>query len=129
MTIVTKYEKTWENMEKYRKTWRPIRTRAPTSGCLKCCPWYGNILEILWKYSGNKTSILWKRSRFSSGLSSLSHNSVQLSPRALPQEVYTLNTCHVLTFQRPRQTSDYTTLPQSGDVSRPSPLDLSANAP
>ena len=33
----------------------------------KCFPWCGNISqEILWKYSRNKTSILWKRSSFSS---------------------------------------------------------------
>ena len=31
----------------------------------KCFPWYGNILEMLWK----KTSILWKRSSFSSVVS------------------------------------------------------------
>ena len=30
----------------------------------ECLPWFGNIQEILWKYCGNKTSILWKRSRF-----------------------------------------------------------------
>ena len=31
---------------------------------VQCSPWY--ILEILWDYSRNKTSILWKRSSFSS---------------------------------------------------------------
>ena len=31
-----------------------------------CFPWHRNILEILRKSSGNKTSILWKRSSFSS---------------------------------------------------------------
>ena len=34
----------------------------------KCSPWYGDVLEITWKYSGNRTPILWNRSSFSSGL-------------------------------------------------------------
>ena len=44
----------------------PISIVLSSSTVWKCFPWYGNILEILWKYSGNKSSILWKRSLFSS---------------------------------------------------------------
>ena len=35
----------------------PISIVLSNSIVWKCCPWYGNFLEILWKYSGNKTSI------------------------------------------------------------------------
>ena len=37
-----------------------VEVENPTAW--KCFPLYGNILEILWNYCGNKTSILWKRS-------------------------------------------------------------------
>ena len=44
--------------------WKYCRKRLKNSISIvwKYFLWYGNILEILWKYSGNKISILWKRS-------------------------------------------------------------------
>ena len=50
-----------------RRLENPISIVLPNSMIWKCCPWYGNIMEILWKYSANKTYILCKRFSFSSG--------------------------------------------------------------
>ena len=42
----------------------PIFKVLSNSIIWKCFSWYGSILEIFWRYSGNKTSILWKRVQF-----------------------------------------------------------------
>ena len=44
----------------------PISIASANSIIWKYFPWYGNILDILWKYYENKIFILWKRSSFSS---------------------------------------------------------------
>ena len=63
--------------------WKHCRLVNPISIVLsdaivwKCCPWHGmNILEILSKYSGNKTSVPWNRSSCSRGISINLRNAV-----------------------------------------------------
>ena len=57
--------------------------------------WYGNILEILSKYSGNKTSILWKEFNVSSDCSGKRtvHVAVLQTPRS--------------SIQKPKRTATY----------------------
>ena len=49
-----------------KRSENPISIVLSNSIVWKCFPWCGNIREILWKYYGNKTPILWKRCSLSS---------------------------------------------------------------
>ena len=51
----------------YKRVGKPnLSTALSNSIVWECFSWYGIILEILLKYSGNRTSILWRRFSFSS---------------------------------------------------------------
>ena len=59
----------YHSMEIFKKCYRKrlqnlISIVLSNSIVWKCFPWNGNILEILWKYSGNRASIMWKEAQF-----------------------------------------------------------------
>ena len=58
----------WNIIWKYyrKRLENPISIVLSNSIVWKCIPCYGIILETFWRYSGNKTYILWKMSSFSS---------------------------------------------------------------
>ena len=67
----------------------PISIIFSNSILWECFPWNGNIQEILWKYFGNKTSIPWKGSSFSSDSKKTAY-----IPKKPKSNVFNSNLCH-----------------------------------